>query len=207
MPRAMWDELGGLDESFGLPGGGLSNHDLYRRAVRARGRAARRPARRGDVPPDPRRRRDFEALRLGRDARRVRRIARPAVSRHPATSACMSAPCRPRRCRSSRTPRTGPTTRTGAASSEHEHRAIDLSARSRARRPNRPDPPPTAGGVAATPGLSQIRADCNAEIERNSAAISLDVVTVVDTPRSRQVKTGNLPEGGPSGMEITGGWE
>ena len=32
MPKAMWDELGGLDESFALPGGGLSNHDLYRRA-------------------------------------------------------------------------------------------------------------------------------------------------------------------------------
>ena len=28
----MWDELGGLDERFELPGGGLVNHDLYRRA-------------------------------------------------------------------------------------------------------------------------------------------------------------------------------
>ncbi len=26
-----WDELGGLDERFVLPGGGLANHDLYRR--------------------------------------------------------------------------------------------------------------------------------------------------------------------------------
>jgi glycosyltransferase involved in cell wall biosynthesis len=31
-PRAIWDELGGLDERFALPGGGLLNHDLYRRA-------------------------------------------------------------------------------------------------------------------------------------------------------------------------------
>ena len=31
-PRAVWDELGGLDERFTLPGGGLVNHDLYRRA-------------------------------------------------------------------------------------------------------------------------------------------------------------------------------
>ena len=32
MPRALWEELGGLDENFALPGGGLSNHDLFRRA-------------------------------------------------------------------------------------------------------------------------------------------------------------------------------
>jgi hypothetical protein len=32
MAKSMWDELGGLDETFALPGGGLSNHDLYRRA-------------------------------------------------------------------------------------------------------------------------------------------------------------------------------
>jgi hypothetical protein len=32
MPAAMWRELGGLDEAFALPGGGLVNHDLYRRA-------------------------------------------------------------------------------------------------------------------------------------------------------------------------------
>jgi hypothetical protein len=30
--RATWDELGGLDEQFRLPGGGLVNHDLYHRA-------------------------------------------------------------------------------------------------------------------------------------------------------------------------------
>jgi len=30
--RELWDELGGLDERFDLPGGGLANHDLYRRA-------------------------------------------------------------------------------------------------------------------------------------------------------------------------------
>jgi glycosyltransferase involved in cell wall biosynthesis len=35
MPRALWDELGGLDERFELPGGGLANHDLYRRACEA----------------------------------------------------------------------------------------------------------------------------------------------------------------------------
>ena len=32
LPAALWDELGGLDEAFALPGGGLVNHDLYRRA-------------------------------------------------------------------------------------------------------------------------------------------------------------------------------
>jgi hypothetical protein len=32
-----WDELGGLDESFALPGGGLVNHDLLRRAVELAG--------------------------------------------------------------------------------------------------------------------------------------------------------------------------
>jgi hypothetical protein len=32
MPRGLWDELGGLEEAFSLPGGGLVNHDLYRRA-------------------------------------------------------------------------------------------------------------------------------------------------------------------------------
>ena len=32
MLREMWRELGGLDERFELPGGGLVNHDLYRRA-------------------------------------------------------------------------------------------------------------------------------------------------------------------------------
>lgn len=30
--RAIWTELGGVDERFALPGGGLVNHDLYRRA-------------------------------------------------------------------------------------------------------------------------------------------------------------------------------
>ena len=32
MNRALWDELGGLDTKFRLPGGSLVNHDLYRRA-------------------------------------------------------------------------------------------------------------------------------------------------------------------------------
>lgn len=32
MRRSLWHELGGLDEEFALPGGGLVNHDLYRRA-------------------------------------------------------------------------------------------------------------------------------------------------------------------------------
>ena len=31
-PPTLWNELGGLDERFALPGGGLVNHDLYRRA-------------------------------------------------------------------------------------------------------------------------------------------------------------------------------
>jgi len=30
--KRTWDEVGGLDERFALPGGGLVNHDLYRRA-------------------------------------------------------------------------------------------------------------------------------------------------------------------------------
>jgi len=32
MARELWRDLGGYDESFDLPGGGLVNHDLYRRA-------------------------------------------------------------------------------------------------------------------------------------------------------------------------------
>jgi hypothetical protein len=32
LSKVMWNELGGLDDQFVLPGGGLSNHDLYRRA-------------------------------------------------------------------------------------------------------------------------------------------------------------------------------
>jgi len=32
MPKSMWEELGGLDERFALPGGGLVNHDAYKRA-------------------------------------------------------------------------------------------------------------------------------------------------------------------------------
>ncbi|MEZ5178304.1 MAG: glycosyltransferase family A protein [Acidimicrobiales bacterium] len=33
LPPSLWEELGGLDERFDLPGGGLVNHDLYRRAT------------------------------------------------------------------------------------------------------------------------------------------------------------------------------
>jgi Glycosyl transferase family 2 len=36
-PRATWEELEGLDERFALPGGGLVNHDLYRRACALEG--------------------------------------------------------------------------------------------------------------------------------------------------------------------------
>jgi hypothetical protein len=36
-PRAIWGELGGLDERFALPGGGLVNHDLFRRACALEG--------------------------------------------------------------------------------------------------------------------------------------------------------------------------
>ena len=32
MAASMWKELGGLDEAFALPGGGLSNHDVFHRA-------------------------------------------------------------------------------------------------------------------------------------------------------------------------------
>ncbi len=32
MPASLWREVGGLDEGFALPGGGLSNHDLFRRS-------------------------------------------------------------------------------------------------------------------------------------------------------------------------------
>ena len=45
MPAALWRELGGLDEGFALPGGGLSNHDLFRRACELDRRAARGAAR------------------------------------------------------------------------------------------------------------------------------------------------------------------
>jgi glycosyltransferase involved in cell wall biosynthesis len=37
MPRSLWSELGGVDERFELPGGGLVNHDLYRRACELSG--------------------------------------------------------------------------------------------------------------------------------------------------------------------------
>jgi len=37
MTKPMWQGLGGLDERFVLPGGGLSNHDLYRRACEVAG--------------------------------------------------------------------------------------------------------------------------------------------------------------------------
>jgi len=37
MPKELWRELGGLDERFELPGGGLVNHDLYRRACELKG--------------------------------------------------------------------------------------------------------------------------------------------------------------------------
>jgi hypothetical protein len=37
LPKALWTELGGLDERFELPGGGLVNHDLYRRACELTG--------------------------------------------------------------------------------------------------------------------------------------------------------------------------
>jgi hypothetical protein len=32
MDAATWQDLGGIDERFALPGGGLANHDLFRRA-------------------------------------------------------------------------------------------------------------------------------------------------------------------------------
>ena len=37
MTKECWEELGGLDEGFALPGGGLVNHDLYRRACELEG--------------------------------------------------------------------------------------------------------------------------------------------------------------------------
>jgi hypothetical protein len=37
MRRELWKELDGLDERFELPGGGLVNHDLYRRACALEG--------------------------------------------------------------------------------------------------------------------------------------------------------------------------
>ena len=37
MPAAMWHELGGFDPVFDRPGGGLVNHDLYRRACESSG--------------------------------------------------------------------------------------------------------------------------------------------------------------------------
>ncbi len=37
MHRSRWDQLGGLDERFELPAGGLANHDLFRRACALEG--------------------------------------------------------------------------------------------------------------------------------------------------------------------------
>lgn len=37
MPRTLWEEVGGYDESFDSPGGGYMNHDLYLRASRTTG--------------------------------------------------------------------------------------------------------------------------------------------------------------------------
>jgi glycosyltransferase involved in cell wall biosynthesis len=37
MRRSEWEELGGLDERFSLPGGGLANHDLFSRACALEG--------------------------------------------------------------------------------------------------------------------------------------------------------------------------
>jgi hypothetical protein len=37
LPAALWREVDGLDEGFALPGGGLVNHDLYRRACALEG--------------------------------------------------------------------------------------------------------------------------------------------------------------------------
>jgi glycosyltransferase involved in cell wall biosynthesis len=37
MPRALWSEVGGLDERFTSPGGGRVNHDLFRRACALQG--------------------------------------------------------------------------------------------------------------------------------------------------------------------------
>ncbi|MEI8396194.1 MAG: hypothetical protein WCF85_15775 [Rhodospirillaceae bacterium] len=34
MPRTLWDEIGGYDEAFDIPAGGLANHDALIRAVR-----------------------------------------------------------------------------------------------------------------------------------------------------------------------------
>jgi hypothetical protein len=37
MRRHTWEQLGGVDEAFSLPGGGLVNHDLFRRACELKG--------------------------------------------------------------------------------------------------------------------------------------------------------------------------
>ena len=37
MPRTLWDEIGGYEESFVSPGGGYMNHDVYLRASQASG--------------------------------------------------------------------------------------------------------------------------------------------------------------------------
>ena len=84
-PRSLLEQVGGYDESFSMPGGGLRQPRALRAAGLVAGRHRRHHPRRGLVPPGPRRH-HHEPARCRRAARPglrlrapVRRAARPAL--------------------------------------------------------------------------------------------------------------------------------
>ena len=107
MPRPLWDELGGLDVRFELPGGGLANHDLYRRALPAPRNRAHRAPRRSHVPPVPRGRGHVATFLVRRDARRLPGDSRRTVpaAHQPGGARGLRAPLRPRPHRAVGAPR------------------------------------------------------------------------------------------------------
>ena len=81
MSHGSFEQLGGFDERFMAPGGGLGNLDFLDRACAVSGSSCR-PPRRGHVPPDSRRSRLERAnggAPLGLISRRVRSSARQTL--------------------------------------------------------------------------------------------------------------------------------
>ncbi len=72
LSRELWRELGGYDEAFDLPGGGLVNHDLYHRACAHPGTTLVQLLARGHLPPDPWGSSHVAPVLVGRDGRAVR---------------------------------------------------------------------------------------------------------------------------------------